>query len=301
MLLSSGTTLPTSRPSQCEAKTLTSFPRTLSAFRKAYSFNANNFFTTTNPKTLKNGKVSDRPTIVLHLEPVTFGACPAAGSCAAVCLNRAGNPVYLNNKLARRHKRSLAFYNNSVEFKQLLVVEAARQRKLGYIGVRLNGTSDIDWERETVFLEPNILQWVRDMVPTFAIRMPGTYSLMAVLTGMGFEPYDYTKRVDRDFALAAAFNYHLTLSWGGRHDNIILDVARKHRLNVAAGIAGIKKSQSLPDFVTVGSMEMAVVDGDVTDWRRDDPTPSALPHIVGLRIKRTPGQTAEQVKRFAIA
>jgi hypothetical protein len=276
-------------------------PRLLSPFRKQYGFNSGNFFTTTNPKTIKNGEVSDRPTIVLHLEPVTFGACPAAGSCAAVCLNKAGNPVYLNVKLARRHKRSLAFHNNSVEFKQLLVVEAARQRKLGYIGVRLNGTSDIDWERETVFVDAIMLPWIQSMVPTFAIRSPGDYSVIQVLTAMGFEPYDYTKRVDRDFALASSLGYHLTLSWGGRHDDIILDVAAQHKLNVAAGIAGIKRSQDLPDFVTVGGKELAVVDGDVTDWRRDDPTPTDLPHIVGLRIKRTPGQTPEQVRRFAIA
>jgi hypothetical protein len=280
---------------------MANFPRTLSPFRKQYGFNSGNFFTTTNPKTLKNGKVSDRPTIVLHLEPVTFGACPAAGSCAAVCLNRAGNPVYLNNKLARRHKRSVAFNTDRTQFKQLLVVEAARQRKLGYIGVRLNGTSDIDWEREFVNIDGAMLPWIQQLVPAFSIRLPGDYNLMQVLTAMGFEPYDYTKRIDRDFSLAAAYGYHLTLSWGGRHDNIILDVAKENKLNVAAGIAGIKRSQDLPDFVTVGGKELAVVDGDVTDWRRDDPTPSALPHIVGLRIKRTPGQTAEQVKRFAIA
>lgn len=280
---------------------MASFPRILSAFRKAHTFNSGNFFTTTNPKTLKNGKVSDRPTIVLHLEPVTFGACPAAGSCAAVCLNKAGNPAYLTGKLARRHKRSVAFNQDRAQFLQLLVVEAARHRQMGYVGVRLNGTSDIAWERETVFIDGAMLPWIQSMVPNVTIKLPGTYSLLGVLTAMGFEPYDYTKRVDRDFTLAAAHNYHLTLSWGGRHDDVILDVAREHRLNVAAGIAGIKRSQDLPDFVTVGSMELAVVDGDLTDWRRDDPTPSTLPHIVGLRIKRTPGQTEEQVRRFAIA
>jgi hypothetical protein len=280
---------------------MASFPRILSAFRKAHTFNSGNFFTTTNPKTLKNGKVSDRPTIVLHLEPVTFGACPAAGSCAAVCLNKAGNPAYLTGKLARRHKRSVAFNQDRSSFLQLLVVEAARHRKMGYVGVRLNGTSDIAWERETVTIDETILKWIHSMVPTVTIKSPGTYSLMGVLTAMGFEPYDYTKRIDRDFILAAAHNYHLTLSWGGKYDNVILDVAREHRLNVAAGVMGVKKSQPLPDIINVGGWELAVVDGDVTDWRRDDPTPSALPYIVGLRIKRTPGQTPEQVRRFAIA
>ena len=280
---------------------MTSFPRTLSAFRKAHTFNSGNFFTTTNPKTLKNGKVSDRPTIVLHLEPVTFNACPAAGSCAAVCLNKAGNPAYLTGKLARRHKRSVAFNQDRAQFLQLLVVEAARHHKMGYTGVRLNGTSDIAWECETVTIDGAMLPWIQSMVPTVTIKSPGTYFLLAILTAMGFEPYDYTKRIDRDFKLAASYNYHLTLSWGGKYDDVILDVAREHKLNVAAGIMGVKKSQPLPDIINVGGWELDVVDGDVTDWRRDDPTPSALPHIVGLRIKRTPGQTPEQVRRFAIA
>jgi hypothetical protein len=205
---------------------MATFPRTLSSFRNAHGFNAGNFFTTTNPKTSKNGKVSDRPTIVLHLEPVTFGACPAAGTCAAVCLNRAGNPAYLTGKLARRHKRSVAFNTDRTQFLKLLVVEAARFRAQGYIGVRLNGTSDIAWEREFVNIDGVMLPWIQQLVPAFSIKikMPGDYNLVQVLTAMGFEPYDYTKRIDRDFITAAALGYHLTLSWGGRHDNIILGI-----------------------------------------------------------------------------
>ncbi len=277
------------------------FPRLLSPFRKAWGFNSGNLFTTTNPKTEKNGKISDKPTLVLHLEPVTFGACPAAGSCAAVCLNRAGNPAYLKGKLARRHKRSQAFNADRSAFLQLLVVEAARYRAQGYIGVRLNGTSDIAWENETVDLTPSVLQWVTDLVPSLPIRLPGTYPLLQVLTGMGFEPYDYTKRIDREWGRAAAYGYHLTLSWGGRHDDVLVDVATKHGLNIAGAIAGVKRGAALPETVTVGGIPLPVIDGDVTDWRRDDPSPSAAPYVVGLRVKRTPGQTEEQVRRFAIA
>jgi len=282
---------------------MATFPRFLSSFRKEHGFNSGNFFTTTNPKTSKNGKVSDRPTIVLHLEPVTFGACPAAGSCAAVCLNRAGNPAYLTGKLARRHKRSVAFNTNRSQFLQLLVVEAARFRAQGYIGVRLNGTSDIAWERESVYIDAAMLCWISDNVPAFSITIPGRYyPLMKVLTAMGFEPYDYTKRIDRCFITAAALGYHLTLSWGGKHDATILDVASTYRLNVAAGISGLKRSEAMPQVVVVDGHVFPVVDGDVTDWRRDDPTSTdGTPYVVGLRIKRTPGQTPEQVRRFAIA
>jgi hypothetical protein len=36
----------------------------------------------------------------------------------------------------------------------------------------------------------------------------------------------------------------------------------------------------------------------LTDWRRDDPTGTT--HIIGLRLKRTPGQTEALAKRFCI-
>ncbi|NDC89822.1 MAG: hypothetical protein EB075_13690, partial [Bacteroidetes bacterium] len=136
-------------------------PASISLLRKEYGFTTTNVFTTTNPKTLKNGKVSDQPTIVLHLEPVTFGACPAAGSCAALCLNKSGNPLYMENKLSRRQKRSHAFHYRREAFLQLMVLEAARQRSKGYVGARNNGTSDHDWERIVVELSDELIKLIR--------------------------------------------------------------------------------------------------------------------------------------------
>lgn len=275
-------------------------PPALRDLRKLYGFTTTNLFTTTNPKTLKNGKVSDRPTIVLHLEPVTFGACPAAGSCAALCLNKAGNPVYLDNKLSRRQKRSHAFHYHRNDFLQLMMLEAARQRSKGYVGARNNGTSDHDWERVTVELGADLIRMITEFVPGFRITSPGTYTVIAVMSAMGFELYDYTKRIDRDWTLAAAFGYHLTLSWGGKHDDVIFDVAAENRLNVAAPVYGIKKSQALPEAVTApNGQTYATIDGDVTDWRRDDGW-NGQPRVVALRLKRTPGQTESLAKRFCI-
>ena len=270
-------------------------PADLIAFRKAYNLHSGNTFTTTNPKTEKNGKVSAAPTIVLHLEPVTYGVCPAAGSCAALCLHKAGNPVYFDVKLPARARRSHAWQNDRAAFLCNVVAEAARARSKGYVGVRLNGTSDIAWEREMVNLDPHLISWVAKRVPGFKCASPGNYSMIAVMVSLGLQPYDYTKRVDRDFSLAAALGYHLTLSWGGKHDSIIFDVAAEHRLNVAAPVYGIGKKQPLPETIN----GYRVVDGDVTDWRRDDPADAV--HIVGLRLKRTPGQTEALARRFCIA
>jgi hypothetical protein len=276
-------------------------PASISALRKKYGFNTTNVFTTTNPKTEKNGKVSDQPTIVLHLEPVTFGACLAAGSCAALCLNKAGNPLYMENKLSRRQKRSHAFHYHREAFLQLMVLEAARQRSKGYVGARNNGTSDYDWERIVVELSDELIKLIRKFVPSFCITDPGNYTIVAVMTAMGFKLYDYTKRVDRDWTLAAAYGYHLTLSWGGKHDAQIFDVAAEHKLNIAAPVYGVKRSKPVPDSITAPNGETYdTIDGDVTDWRRDDGW-TGKPRIVALRLKRTPGQTERLARAFCIA
>jgi hypothetical protein len=273
-------------------------PADLLAFRREYKLS--DLFTTTNPKVEKSGKVSSAPTIVLHLEPVTYGVCPAAGTCAALCLHRAGNQLYFDVKLPARARRSYAYQYERALFLQNVVVEAARARSKGYVGIRLNGTSDIAWEREMVYLTPHIISWIGKRVPRFRITRPGDYSVISVVTALGLKPYDYTKRIDRDFDLAAELGYHLTLSWGGKHDDVIFDVAARHNLNVAAPVYGIRKKQALPETITVQGRVHEVVDGDVTDWRRDDPV-GFLPYIVGLRLKRTPEQTERLARAFCIA
>ena len=274
------------------------YPADVADVRKAYGFTSGNVFTTTNPKTLKNGKVSDAPTLVLHLEPITFGVCPAAGSCAALCLNKAGNPVYLTNKLSRRQKRSHAYQYRRESFLRLVVADAARYRGKGYVGIRLNGTSDIAWERETVTIDPALIGYIGRRVPGFRISSPGTYTVIEVMVAMGYQPYDYTKRVDREFTLAAAYGYHLTLSWGGKHDDVIFETAERHGLNVAAPVYGVKRSQPLPETITHAGAVYPVIDGDTTDFRIDDAAGQV--HVVGLRLKRTPGQTEALARRFCI-
>jgi hypothetical protein len=207
----------------------------------------------------------------------------------------------MENKLSRRQKRSHAFHYHPEAFLQLMMLEAARQRSKGYVGTRNNGTSDHDWERIMVKLTDDLINLITGFVPGFRITDPGNYTVVAVMTAMGFELYDYTKRIDRDWVTAAAHGYHLTLSWGGKHDDTIFDIAAEHRLNVAAPVYGVKRSESVPDSITVpNGQTYATIDGDVTDWRRDDGW-TGQPRIVALRLKRTPGQTERLARAFCIA
>ncbi len=264
----------------------------LTNFGKEYSLSSANFYTFTNPKTEKNSV----PTLVLHLEPVTGGVCPAAGTCAALCLHKAGNPAYMEVKTACRKRRTQAWLNDPTTFKQYAILQAAKMVKKGYRGIRLNGTSDIAWEMETVKVDKEFAQAL--YAECGVSPAVGERGVIEVLNLMGYMCYDYTKRIDRNFKLCRAIGYHLTLSWGGKFDDQVFTYADLYGLNVAAPIYGVKKKQALPAEVTVRGEVYPVVDGDVTDWRRDDP--KGRVHVIGLRLKRTPGQDERRAKMFCV-
>ena len=273
-------------------------PADIRQVRTQYGFNSSNVLTLTNPKVLKSESIA--PTAVLHLTPMWLGSCPAAGSCQAVCLNRAGNPAYLKGKLQRRKLRSLAFYDHPRAFKRLLVLEilrfASKHQDSPTLGLRLNGTSDFRWECETVDVDSDLAGYVSQ---AFGFTLPvGTWSLFSLLRAVvpSLKPYDYTKRIDRDWSAAARQGYHLTLSHGSTSDTF--GAAVSQGLNYAAAI-DLPRGAALPETVRINGEQFATLDGDTTDWRPGDA--SGQTHVVLLRIKRTPGQTPEQRRAFCIA
>jgi len=130
----------------------------LKEFRNKWNLKTNNTFTLTSPKVMKNLTVSNAPTLVLYLLPTTK-ACPAAGTCRKICLNTAGNPVYLDNKLKCRKRRNDAFMQDFNLFLRNLVLETIRfyskNRDYEKLGLRLNGTSDYAWENIPVTITSN--------------------------------------------------------------------------------------------------------------------------------------------------
>ena len=275
-------------------------PADLRDLRARYGFTSSNVLTLTNPKVLKSETVA--PTAVLHLAPKYRGSCPAAGSCASLCLNTAGNPAYLKGKLARRRIRSDAFADHPAAFARLLVLEVCRfKSKLWQhqpvIGLRLNGTSDFLWERVPVEICQELATYCRER---FGVSLPvGRFSsllepLVAAIPNL--RPYDYTKRTDRDWQAADRLGYDLTLSHGSKSDTFSQAVALG--LNYAAAI-DLPRNAPLPETIRINGDLFGTLDGDVTDWRPGDP--KGQTHVVLLRIKRTPGQTEEQRRAFCIA
>jgi hypothetical protein len=224
-----------------------------------------------NPKTAK-GEGRGYLTAIMHLAPEKVSGrnvCPhATAGCAAACLNTAGRGGIgldsdgLNMIQAARIRRTRFFHADRASFLATLVAEVAKHEKAaarhGFNpAVRLNGTSDLPWERFPV--ERN--------GETFA-------NIMAAFPAITF--YDYTKWPARLRPLVASIpNYSLTFSLAESNDLKALDALRAG-LNVAA-VFDTGKGHTLP----AEYMGRPVVDGDSTDLRFLDPSGV----IVGLRAK----------------
>ena len=142
----------------------TKHTETFKNFQTKHNLSYSNFFTFTNPKVLKNDKISNIPTAVLMLYN-TPKACPAAGSCRSVCLMTAGNPAYLNNKIKCRIRRNNAFMSDYSIFLRYLVVNCfrhyAKNRTAEKVGFRLNGVSDYAWEDFSVKLTAEDTDYIK--------------------------------------------------------------------------------------------------------------------------------------------
>lgn len=212
-----------------------------------------------NAKTVK-GQKRGYMTAVLYLAPADLSGhevCPmATDGCRAACLNTAGRAGIIKRgettnaiQLARIAKTRW-YFEDRAGFMAKLAHEIGRfvlkARRAGLVPcVRLNGTSDIPWER----------------VPS-----NGFANIMSQFPNVQF--YDYTKRHNRRNLPP---NYHLTFSLAeGNDDSAAL--ALEQGINVAAVFR-----KDLPP-VYLGHR---VVDGDASDLRFLDPRGV----VVGLKAK----------------
>lgn len=217
----------------------------------------------TDAKTVKGEKLGIL-TGVLYLAPADVSGhevCPkASAGCKAACLYTAGRGV-MSNVAAGRVNRTLWFFEDRVSFMSTLVADIERViRKAGRDGmtpaIRLNGTSDIAWEK---------VRCVRDGV--------SYRNVMLAFPDVQF--YDYTKIRGRKSAIALP-NYHLTFSLAEDNDTDAFK-AITEGYNVAV-VLNLRKKDAKPSTWK----GYPVVDGDVSDVRFGDPDGG---HIVALTAK----------------
>jgi hypothetical protein len=165
--------------------------------KRLIMFKTTNLLTTANFKTIKGEKKGYR-TYIMYLSSYTdnsrgINLCShASAGCASACLVNSGfGGMYQKVKEGRRNKAEW-FIANRDEFLAKLDTEITsierRHSNLDKVCIRLNGTSDIRWEKFKI----------RDGKNIFELHP-------------GVQFYDYTKNPLR-FNIDLPLNYHLTFS-----------------------------------------------------------------------------------------
>lgn len=209
--------------------------------------------TVSSTKTVK-GENRGYLTGILYLHPYKshgFNICPNAESagCHEPCLNTAGRGQFNSVQTARLRKTKLFHDERDWFMTQLFRDIEALERKAHREGlipvVRLNGTSDLDWE---------------------SIRHKG-FSAMEQFSRIQF--YDYTKTS----RIPSNRNYHLTFSYSSAPKaQLSLKRAVRRGMNIAVVFRG-----QFPDTF----LDREVVDGEKDDLRFLDPAGV----VVGLTAK----------------
>ena len=219
---------------------------------------------TGNPKILKGIKQGYN-TYILHLAPADlsgYNTCPkATAGCKAACLNTAGRGGMFkkgestNMIQEARIRKTKMFYEHRQDFmlalKKDIELAIKQSKKLGLIPViRLNGTSDLSWEKYDMIPGQNVFECFPDI-----------------------QFYDYTKILGRK--VKGITNYSLTFSAADGNDNDVVKAIQQD-YNIAT-VFGIKKTLPMPETY----MGRPVFNGDESDLRFLDPKGV----VVGLYAK----------------
>ena len=223
-----------------------------------------NLLSTGNPKILK-GLKSGYNTYILHLAPADlsgYNTCPKATSgCKSACLNTAGRGGMFKkgettNAIQKaRIRKTKMFYEQRQDFmlalKKDIELAIKQSKRLGLIPViRLNGTSDLSWEKYDMIPGQNVFECFPDI-----------------------QFYDYTKILGRKVKGIA--NYNLTFSAADGNDaDVYSAIAQGYNI---ATVFGLKKTEPMPETY----LGRPVFNGDDSDLRFLDPKGV----VVGLYAK----------------
>jgi hypothetical protein len=229
-----------------------------------------NILTFNNAKTVKGEKYKYK-TAILYLSPAntishTLTVCPLAelAGCKFACLNTAGRGQ-MNSVQAGRQRKTLLFFLDPELFmtllKRNLVNAKKRALKEGYrLAVRLNGTSDIQWENT---------------------------GLIDAIVTHGAVPYDYTK-IPKRLDKIKMSSYHLTLSYS-RANKRYQDMVEKAMVTHPEVNVAVVFRKELPKTF----LGREVICGDNTDLRFLDPKGV----VIGLTAK---GKAKKDTSGFVV-
>ncbi|MQW33586.1 GP88 family protein [Sinorhizobium meliloti] len=242
-----------------------------------------------NAKTVKGD--GEYETAIMYLAPFTLAGanvCPMAetAGCVAGCLNTAGRGRMNNVQIARINKTK-RYLNDRIAFMYELVDDLERfvrycRRKGVKPAVRLNGTSDIQWE----VAHNTSRGWVSHNINAAGQREEewgeNRGSIFELFPEIQF--YDYTKVYKRVYRELPS-NYSLVLSYSEANPRYA-EAVTKAAHETGANMAVVYRAKELRDYFVdklaqYGDVCRDVIDGDQTDLRFLDPQRV----IVGLYAK----------------
>ena len=196
-----------------------------------------------NAKTIKGQKLKVM-TAILYLAPAKssgFNTCPMASKgCAASCLNTAGRGQMNSVQLGRINKTKWYFLEREsflIQLKKEIRAHVNRCKIKGFTpAIRLNGTSDISWERHNLFNEFKEVQF-----------------------------YDYSKIYKRAIKWAEKEypkNYHLTYSLNEDNKKEAMQVLKR-----GGNVSVVFRNKKLPKRFK----GFKVINADYSDVRFKDP------------------------------
>lgn len=201
---------------------------------------------------------------ILYFAPHTLSGnqvCPkATPECKALCLYTAGRGIYTKVQTGRLNKTKWFFTERETFLAQLVKNIEALERKAKRLkmipAIRLNGTSDIAWEKIAVTRNGK--------------TYPSIYEAFPKIKG-----YEYTKILGRKKALALP-NCHLTFSLSENNDKEALQ-ALEQGYNVAV-VMKVRPKDKKPKLWS----GYPVINGDENDLRFLDKKGG---HIIALSAK----------------
>ena len=232
-----------------------------------------------NAKTIKGQKLGYM-TAIMYLAPYLASGknvCPMAATakCFEGCLNTAGRGgiakrgaliatdagALPDNTIQRaRLARTAQYWDDRDEFMTQLVTEIRAfikkaERKNLIPVVRLNGTSDIQWERGHPVTARNGIEgasWCSNIFEAFP----------------GVQFYDYTKLPAR-FERTLPTNYHLSLSFSGANEKYAAQVVAAH--DDGAPMVVVVRNEESKQAKLARTGNAPRIDGDQSDLRFTDP------------------------------
>lgn len=226
----------------------------------------------TSAKIMHSKEFSHQHTYAVYLAPANtsgYNVCShSTPECRMGCLNtsgRAGIEIFSGTHRIEnaRIKKTRLFYEEpeffmAWMFAEIRAKQAKAKREGFYFSVRLNATSDIDWQN---------------------VKISGQ-TIFEIFPDIQF--YDYTKNPNKFKNIAP--NYHLTLSYTGRNW-VQCEAMLKIGVNIAM-VFNVKSENLIPAMYK----GYKVINGDLTDYRVDD----AKGIIVGLKWKRIANRDNER-------